>query len=108
MTPRDTTSVVKKRTLDGLPGLPPVKSRFACVPKREIRRFANQLQTGDLIFFASTRKHLDVFHCGILVRDGDLLLMRHASRSKGGVVEQNLDEFMKANRMAGIIVARPL
>jgi hypothetical protein len=33
--------------------------------------------------------------------------MRHASRSQGSVVEQELSEFLKANRMAGVIVVRP-
>jgi len=65
------------------------------------------LQTGDLIFFVSTRKNLDVFHTGIIIRDGKRLLMRHASRSRGLVVEQDLNEFLKANRMAGVIVVRP-
>jgi Protein of unknown function (DUF1460) len=60
-----------------------------------------------LIFFASTRKHLDVFHAGIIVRDRDKVLMRHASRSQGGVVEQELNGFLKANRMTGVIVVRP-
>src|SRR5713101_1224879 len=58
-------------------------------------------------FFVSTRKHLDVFHAGIIVCDGNRVLMRHASRSRGFVVEQELSEFLKANRMAGVIVARP-
>jgi hypothetical protein len=65
------------------------------------------METGDLIFFASTRKHLDVFHCGILVRDARRILVRHASRSRGGVVEQDLNDFLKGNRMSGIITARP-
>src|SRR5216683_2572545 len=30
-----------------------------------------------------------------------------AARSRGFVVEQELSEFLKANRMAGVIVARP-
>lgn len=106
-TPRDAVTVTKERMLDGLPGLTPVKAHFECVPRPGIRRIEPQLETGDLIFFASTRKHLDVFHCGIIVRDGSRILMRHASRSKGGVVEQELNDFLKANRMAGIIVARP-
>ena len=55
----------------------------------------------------STRKNLDVFHAGIIVRDGNSVLMRHASRSQGAVVEQELSEFLKANRLAGVIVARP-
>ncbi len=100
-------TVVKERTLDGVPGLPPVHARFSCVPRRGITKLAKRLETGDLIFFASTRKHLDVFHCGIVVRDDARILVRHASRSRGGVVEQELAEFLKANRMAGVIIARP-
>ena len=65
------------------------------------------LQTADLIFFVSTRKHLDVFHAGIIVRDGGKVFMRHASRSQGLVVEQQLSGFLKTNRMAGVIVMRP-
>jgi hypothetical protein len=105
--PADIAQVVKERTLDDVPGLPPVRSRFSCVPRRAIGKLTRQMQTGDLIFFASTRKHLDVFHCGIVIRDGTRTFVRHASRSKGGVVEQDLNDFLKANRMAGVIVARP-
>jgi len=105
---RGVPAVTKQRVLDVVPSLPPVRSRFECVPKRSLKKFLSQAETGDLIFFASTRKHLDVFHCGIIVRDGDHVRMRHASRSRGGVVEQNLDEFLKANRMAGVIVVRPI
>ena len=99
--------VVKNRTLNGVPGLPASRMRFICVPKPAIGRLVQRLETGDLIFFASTRKHLDVFHCGIIVRDNNRALVRHASRSRGGVVEQDLNEFLKANRMAGVIVVRP-
>jgi hypothetical protein len=100
-------TVSKERTLDVVPGLPPVRVRFACVPKASASRLTRQLQTGDLIFFASTRKHLDIFHCGILARTEGALRLRHASRSRGGVVEQDLAEFVKKNRMAGVIVVRP-
>jgi hypothetical protein len=96
-----------ERVLNVVPGLDPVRTRIKCVPKRAALRLEPHLQTGDLIFFASTRKHLDVFHGGIIVRDGKRLSMRHASRSRGVVVEQELKEFLKANRMAGVIVVRP-
>ena len=99
--------VSKERILNLLPGMAPQKTRFQCLPKSLIKKLAPHLRTGDLIFFASTRKHNDVFHCGIIVREGDRLLMRHASRSKKEVVEQALDEFLKDNRMAGVIVVRP-
>ena len=95
-----------ERVLNVVPGLPPQRTRVKCVPKRAASWLERHLQTGDLIFFASTRKHLDVFHAGIIVR-GQKVSMRHASRSKGAVVEQELSDFLEVNRMTGIIVMRP-
>jgi cell wall-associated NlpC family hydrolase len=103
-----TVSISKQRDLNVVPGLPPQKQRFSCVPKRRLGKIVGNIQSGDLIFFASTRPHLDVYHCGIVIRDGERLLMRHAARSQGGVVEQDLSSFLKANRMAGVILARPV
>lgn len=100
-------TVTIDRVLNVVPGLAPRRTRMRCIPKPAVPRLARYLQTGDLIFFASTRKHLDVFHAGIIVRARDKLLMRHASRSQGGVVEQELNDFLKANRMTGVIVVRP-
>ena len=99
--------VSRERVLNVVPGLHPQRTRVKCVPKAAVSRFEPHLQSGDLIFFVSTRKHLDVFHAGIIVHDGKSMLMRHASRSGGRVVEQKLSEFLKANRMAGVIVVRP-
>ena len=98
----------RSRVLNVVPGLRPERIRVKCIPKPSIQRIEPSLQTGDLIFFASTRKNLDIFHGGIIVRDGRRLLMRHASRSRGFVVEQAVHEFLKANRMAGVIVVRPI
>jgi cell wall-associated NlpC family hydrolase len=99
--------VSRERVLNVVPGLPAQRTRVECVPKPAVPRLEPHLQTGDLIFFVSTRKNLDVFHAGIIVRDGKRVLMRHASRGQGFVAEQELSEFLKANRMAGVIVARP-
>jgi len=106
-TPALPADVEKDRLLTIVPGLPHRRVKFRCIPKSALLRNADKIETGDLIFFASTRSHLDVFHCGILIRNGDRLLLRHASRSKGSVVEQPLAEFLKQNRMAGAIVVRP-
>jgi cell wall-associated NlpC family hydrolase len=100
-------TVTLERVLNVVPGLAPCRTRLKCVPKRAVPRLEGYLKTGDLMFFASTRKHLDVFHAGIIVRDGKRVLMRHASRSRGRVVEQELPDFLKTNRMAGVIVVRP-
>jgi len=98
----------RERVLNVVPGLAARRTRVKYVPKRAVHRLAAYLHSGDLIFFVSTRKNLDVFHAGIIVRDGKRVLMRHASRSQGSVVEQELSEFLKTNRMAGVIVTRPL
>src|SRR6266849_7945036 len=97
----------RERILNVVPGLAPQRARVKCVPKPAVPRLKRYLQSGDLIFFASTRKNLDMFHSGIIVRDGNKVSMRHASRSQGAVVEQELSEFLKANRMAGVVVVRP-
>jgi N-acetylmuramoyl-L-alanine amidase-like len=99
--------ISREKVLNVVPGLAARRTRVKCAPKRGILRLAAHLQTGDLVFFASTRKNLDVFHAGIIVRQGDKVFMRHASRSRGCVVEQELSEFLKANRMAGVMVMRP-
>jgi len=99
--------VSRERILNVVPGLAARRVSVKSVPKKAVSRLTRHLQSGDVIFFASTRKHLDVFHVGIVVRDGERTLMRHASRSRGGVVEQELSEFLLANRMSGVIVARP-
>ena len=70
-------------------------------------RLQRRLKTGDLIFFASTRRNLDVFHAGVIAVEDKKTLLRHASRSQGVVVEQELSAFVKANRMTGVIVVRP-
>ena len=96
-----------ERVLNVVPGLDPQRARVKCVPKPAVPRLERYMQSGDLIFFVSTRKHLDVFHAGIIVRDGKKVFMRHASRTRGFVVEQELTEFLKANRMTGVILVRP-
>ncbi|HUO06474.1 MAG TPA: N-acetylmuramoyl-L-alanine amidase-like domain-containing protein [Candidatus Binataceae bacterium] len=100
-------TVTRERILNVIPGLAVHRIRIKCVPKSAVSQIVSRLQTGDLIFFASVRRNLDVFHAGIIVRDGERTLIRHASRSHGVVVEQKLSDFLKANRMAGVIVARP-
>jgi hypothetical protein len=104
---RAVPTVSKVRILNVVRGLPARRTQMKWIPKPAFTRLESHLETGDLIFFVSTRKNLDVFHAGIIVRVGQKLLMRHASRSQAGVVEQELREFLKANRMAGIMVARP-
>lgn len=99
--------ISRERLLNAVPGLAVRRIRLKCLPKAALPLVEPHLHSGDLIFFASTRRHLDVFHAGILVRQGERMRLRNASRSQGLVVEQELAEFLKANRMSGVIVVRP-
>jgi Protein of unknown function (DUF1460) len=100
-------TVSRERVLNVVPGLPARRARVKCVPKPAVPRLELHLQGGDLMLFVSTRRNLDVFHAGIIVRNGKKVMLRHASRSRGLVVEQELSRFLKANRMTGVIAARP-
>jgi N-acetylmuramoyl-L-alanine amidase-like len=101
------STISRERVLNVVPGLAALRTRVKCIPKRAEPRLSVYLQNGDLIFFVSTRKDLDVFHAGIIAHDNKRVLLRHASRSKGFVVEQELNEFLEANQMTGVIVVRP-
>jgi N-acetylmuramoyl-L-alanine amidase-like len=100
-------TISRERLLNVVPGLAAIRTRVKCIPKRAESRLLVYLQDGDLIFFVSTCRNLDVFHAGIVAHDGKRFLLRHASRGRGFVVEQELTEFIQANRMTGIIVVRP-
>jgi hypothetical protein len=104
---RGRDSVPRTRMLSGVAGLPPEQVTFRLFPKRRYAKVRSMVRTGDFVMFVSTKKHLDVFHMGILIRDGDQILLRHATRSAGKVIEQDLIDFVLSNRMSGFILARP-
>ncbi|HWO00103.1 MAG TPA: N-acetylmuramoyl-L-alanine amidase-like domain-containing protein [Blastocatellia bacterium] len=103
---RDTIALT--RTLGVVDGLAPRRVTFRCFPKRSFQRIKHLVRTGDLIMFVSTRKRLDVFHTGILIQRDDRVLLRHARRSAGKVIEQDVADFLKRHRMSGFVLARPL
>lgn len=98
---------VKTKILDFLKAFRPRTVNFRYFPKRKLNKVSRLVEDGDVVMFASTRKGLDTFHVGLLFRDGERVVMRHAARSRGGVVEQDLAEFVQANTMPGFILARP-
>ena len=100
-------SVSRSRRLDTVDGIPTRTVRVRSIPKRDFLRRPDDVRDGDLAFFGSTRPNLDVFHCGILFHREERIVMRHAARSRGQVVEQDLAEFLGANRMTGVILVRP-
>lgn len=101
-------AIERTRTLNVVKGLPARETSFKCIPKRRLAAAEKNIETGDFILFASTRKNLDVFHTGVLIKDNVEVLLRHATRSKWKVVEERLADFLDANRMSGIILLRPI
>lgn len=97
----------RSRKLNVVEGLAEKTILVRSIRKRDFLRRRSEVSTGDLVFFASTRRNLDVFHCGVLIRSGERVLLRHAARSRGRVVEQALEGFLAANRMSGVILVRP-
>lgn len=66
-----------------------------------------QLHSGDIVAFSSTRGGLDVFHCGIIAVVGDKVLLRHYSSKAGHALEEPLVDFLGRSTMVGLVVAQP-
>ena len=82
------------------------------VPRERLAEVGPQLETGDILAFATSIPGLDVTHAAFAYRDpGGVLRVLHAPLS-GGVVEvtrATLPEYVAAIRRAtGVLVARPL
>jgi hypothetical protein len=101
-------TVEKTRVLSSIDGLPAKNVTLRCFPKNRLARVSQMCKTGDVILFASTKKSLDVFHVGLLIERNHGLVMRHATRTAGRVIEQELEDFVTANRMSGLILLRPI
>ena len=100
-------AVEKNRVLNLVEGLPKRRVTYNVFPKGRYARIAGRIESGDLVCFASAKKNLDVFHTGILIRRRDEVLLRHATRTAGRVIEQSLREFLGNHRMSGLVLLRP-
>lgn len=100
-------SVPREKTLFYVKSLPPKTVFFHYFPKHRIESVGRWLLDSDLIYFVSGREGLDVSHMGLIVRDSQHLLMRHATRSHHRVIEQELSEYFRLNKMSGFIINRP-
>lgn len=89
-------------------GLPARTTIVQFLPTKYRADVPSLVERGDLILFVSTRETLDVFHAGVLIDHEGRLFVRHAGRTAGRVIEQDLDEFIRQNEMAGFILLRPL
>jgi len=79
------------------------------VPTAAFMANKDLLSSGDIIGFVSRRSRLDFFHTGLIVigKDGKLLL-RHASQSRGRVIDQRMDRFLADNGVRHVTRLRPI
>jgi hypothetical protein len=101
-------AVTRTRRLSLIKELRAKTVTFRVFPKRARAPLRRLAESGDIALFASTRRDLDVFHMGFIIKRGAELWLRHASRTAGRVLDQPLADFLQAQRMSGIILLRPL
>lgn len=71
--------------------------------------FANTrlLKPGDIIGFTSRRPNLDFFHTGLIAfGNGGNVLLRHASKSKGRVMDDDMAAFFRTNGVKYVTLVR--
>jgi hypothetical protein len=97
------------KTLTYMRALGPRRVSFDAIPRARLLANRDRLATGDIIGFLSRRPRLDYFHIGFVIigPDGELLL-RHAARSRGRVLDQRLAHFLAVNRVQRVSLLRPL
>ncbi len=105
---RENCTIVE-RELSCLDGYPSQRRVLKFLPVDEFLSKLDKFQAGDIVFFGTTRENLDVAHLGFLVKADDGLCLRHASKEKGGVVDESLGEFFERfGECPGIWVFRPV
>jgi N-acetylmuramoyl-L-alanine amidase-like protein len=77
------------------------------VPRESFIGNQNLLASGDVIGFASRRPNLDFYHTGLIAfGNGGELMLRHASRSRGRILDDRMDRFLAVNRARYVTVLR--
>jgi hypothetical protein len=91
-----------------IPGVAPREKVVTYIPGGSLRGpLLDRLRTGDYAGIYSPRLELDVSHVGIIVRDGEAILFRHASSAAAcrRVVDEDFVGYVCAT--PGIVVLRP-
>jgi hypothetical protein len=101
-------TVQKTCRLELIPGFAAKTVSFQYFPQPTLRPILSHVESGDLILFVSEKETLDVFHTGLLINLKRQVLLRHATRTAGAVIEQDLIDFVRKNSMAGFILLRPI
>ena len=78
------------------------------VPRATFLAKRKLLAGGDVVGFVSRRPNLDFHHAGLVAFGaGGRLMLRHASRSHGRIVDERMDRFIAVNGVQYVTVVRP-
>jgi hypothetical protein len=82
---------------------------IVAVPRSTFLKNPELLSPGDIVGFTSRRSNLDFFHTGLVAfgKNGALLL-RHASRSRGRVIEEKMAAFVAVNPVKYVTLLRAM
>lgn len=100
-------TVAREKTLSFLKGIEPKRILLRYYTKAALGSVSRWLVDGDLIYFVSSRRDLDIFHVGLIFRNGQQLVMRHARHKRERVIEQELGEFFRRSQFSGFMINRP-
>ena len=92
-----------------LPEIPVARREVSYIPTKKIDRdVLSALQAGDYIGIYSNHAGLDVSHTGLIVKDKDSVMLRHASSRENlkRVVDEDLLEYLQGK--SGLVVYRVL
>ncbi|HKS65044.1 MAG TPA: N-acetylmuramoyl-L-alanine amidase-like domain-containing protein [Xanthobacteraceae bacterium] len=82
---------------------------LTAVPRGTLIANKSLLASGDVIGFVSRRPNLDFYHTGLIAfGKGGEVMLRHASRSRGRVVDDRIDAFVAVNRVQYVTLVRPV
>ncbi|MDI3468763.1 MAG: hypothetical protein OJF62_000826 [Pseudolabrys sp.] len=81
---------------------------IAAVSRATLMAKQGTLRDGDIVGFVSERRTLDYYHTGLVMfgSKGEFML-RHASESRGRVLDQPMQQFLAANRVRYVTLLRP-
>ena len=102
-----TPSVTIEKTVSWHRELSKRRVSIVAIPKSTFLDNGRALSPGDIIGFISRRSDLDFFHTGLVAfgKEG-VLLLRHASRSHGRVIEEKMAAFVTVNPVKYVTLLR--
>jgi hypothetical protein len=101
-------AVTIEKSLNSMPGLGTRRVSFAAIPRATLLANQHLLSSGDVVGFTSRRWNLDYFHTGLIAFGKNReLILRHASRSRGRILDEPIDAFLAANGVKYVTLLRP-